>query len=257
MRSLLKRLFPRAMRWQATRRQFWREYWLTGEWELRELRRFVDPAKGAVDIGGNAGVYAYHLSRLAKWVRVFEPNPGYADRIAALALPNVAVERVALSRDAGQSELRIPRLADGREDHGMASLEAGAVADDQLSRTIGVSLRTLDSYGMRDLGFLKIDVEGHEEAALGGAQETIRANRPVILAEIEERHNPGGLQRIAAALAAHGYQGYFLRGRARRPLAEFDPARDQRVSEDLDRAAHNRRALAYVNNFLFLPSAAA
>ena len=253
MRDLLRKLLPGPMRWQATRRQFWREYWLSGEWELRELKRYVDGAKGAIDIGGNAGVYTYHLSRLAKWVRVFEPNPSYAERIAALALPNVTVEQVALSREPGEAELRIPRVADGREDHGMASLEAGAVPDDRLSRSLAVEIRTLDSFGLTDIGFLKIDVEGHEEAALGGAERTIATNRPVILAEIEERHNPGGLDRIAERLGALGYRSYYFKDRIRHPLSSFDAARDQRVGAELDRASHDRRALAYINNFLFLP----
>lgn len=256
MRSLLRRLFPNAMRWQSTRRYFWGQFWRSGEWELRELKRYVDPAKGALDIGGNTGVYAYHLARTAKWVKVFEPNPSYAERLVALALPGVTIERAALSDRAGDAVLRVPHVG-GRDDYGMASLEASAVADADVAQTIPVPLRTLDSYGLTGVGFIKLDVEGHEEAVLNGAQETIRANRPAILAEIEERHNAGGLARIAAQLAALGYTGYYFERGVRKPLSGFDAARDQVVDAALDSAAHNRRALAYINNFLFLPATVA
>jgi FkbM family methyltransferase len=46
-----------------------------------------------------------------------------------------------------------------------------------------VHMQTLDSLGLVDVGFLKIDVEGHELAVLRGANETIAKNRPVVFME--------------------------------------------------------------------------
>jgi hypothetical protein len=101
------------------------------------------------------------------------------------------------------------------------------------------------------VGFIKIDVEGHEEGVLNGARKTLERERPALLIEIEDRHNPGGLGRICALLT--GYEGYFFAQGRRRPLSDFDPEIHQRP-EDLDSAYEARRQSPYVNNFLFLPT---
>ncbi len=200
-------------------------------------------------MGGNIGVYAFHLGRLSKGVIVFEPNPQYVDRLKKLGLAE-RLEEVALSDRAGVAELRIP-LRDGAEDHGMGSLEAEAVPGSVLARTFQVPLKRLDDYRFENVGFIKIDVEGHEEGVLRGATETLARERPNLLIEIEERHNPGGLERIRGLLA--GYDGFFFLGGERRPLSEFNPNVHQRL-EDLALAFDNRRASPYVNNFLFTPA---
>lgn len=253
MKALIKRMFPILLERRGARRFAWEEFNTRGEYELTLLPRLVDRRKAAVDVGGNIGVYTYHLSRLCRHVTVFEPNPDYARRLIRLSASNVRVEQAGLSSEPGEAELRIPGVAGG-EDQGMGSLEKAAVPDAHLSRAFSVPLRRLDDYDLRGVGFIKIDVEGHEEAALGGATETIRRERPNLLVEIEERHNPGGLQRIAHLLAGLGYAGVFHRGGVAHPLERFDQESDQRVTPELETAGHNRRALAYVNNFVFTPS---
>ena len=51
------------------------------------------------------------------------------------------------------------------------------------NKKIQASLRTMDSYGIQDVGFIKIDVEGHELMVLRGALNTIERNNPVICIE--------------------------------------------------------------------------
>lgn len=45
------------------------------------------------------------------------------------------------------------------------------------------NLRTMDSYSIQDVGFIKIDVEGHELNVLKGAVDTLKRNNPVICIE--------------------------------------------------------------------------
>jgi hypothetical protein len=102
---------------------------------------------------------------------------------------------------------------------------------------------------------VKIDVEGFEEQALAGAERLLETTRPIFLIEIEERHNPGGLTRIADRMRAHDYAGFFLRQGIWHAIARFDPQVDQDVEANDASGTRSRRSLAYVNNFLFVPNA--
>ena len=51
------------------------------------------------------------------------------------------------------------------------------------SKKMQAHLTTMDSYGIQDVGFIKIDVEGHELMVLRGALNTIERNNPVICIE--------------------------------------------------------------------------
>jgi FkbM family methyltransferase len=229
----------------------WRYYWELGEYELRELPRYVRRKSLSIDVGGNIGVYTYHLARLSKAVITFEPNPDYVDRIERLGVRKSRIEQVALSDSSGVAELRIP-IVRGGEDAGMASLSKHAVPDEECSRAISVKLARLDDYGLADVGFIKIDVEGHEEGVLAGAMATINRDRPNLLIEIEERHNPGGLERIVGVLKDAGYAGFFFLNGEKRPVTDFRADVHQVVANLSAEGIHNRRALPYINNFLFV-----
>ncbi len=195
----------------------------------------------AVDAGANKGVYLYHLSRHFQRVVAFEPLPEMSAFLKAAAPLNTTVHALALSNAAGVAEIMLPR---GYNE--LASLEpsSGAAGTIERHRT---PLRTLDSFGLSAVGLIKIDVEGHEFAVLEGARETIARYHPTILVEVEERHKPGGIARIRGLLEASGYEGYFLDGPALRPIADFDPARDQDEGS-LQRSVKVGR---YINNFIY------
>ena len=145
--------------------------------------------------------------------------------------------------------MRVPHIG-GAYGGSLGSLSDLAVPDEIVSTCYDVELRTLDSYGLEDVAFIKIDVEGHEEAVLAGAGETLSRSKPVLLIEIEERHNPGGLDRIANRLSELDYSGYFFYERKQYGLSEFVPAVHQ-VAERVTVGETNRRGLKYVNNFVF------
>ncbi len=49
-----------------------------------------------------------------------------------------------------------------------------------------VEMRTLDSFNLSNLSFIKLDVQGSELAVLKGARPRSRANRPLLFVEVEE-----------------------------------------------------------------------
>lgn len=232
VRKSLRYLPPRAellLRAARSRRR------LGGFYEPgRELSALVPAGKLAIDAGANVGVYSYWIAKSASQVVAFEPQPALAKRLAASGIPRLTVHNVALSDAAGLGELHVPRV------HGEASLRTLDVDVD----TVQVPLATLDSFELSDVGFFKVDVEGHEEPLLHGAVETLRRSNASVYIEIEERHNPGGLERMLRWFADLGYTDVQFRQHARmRPFAEFDLERDQ--------LQQRPRTPAYANNFLF------
>lgn len=52
-----------------------------------------------------------------------------------------------------------------------------------------VIIKTLDSYELEDVGFIKMDVEGYEPKVLVGAEQTIKRHWPVLCVEINTEDN--------------------------------------------------------------------
>ncbi|MGN6030384.1 MAG: FkbM family methyltransferase, partial [Thermomicrobiales bacterium] len=229
-----------------------------GEPELKELPRLVRAGTIAVDVGAHSGTYSLALARLVgKQGKVVSIEPIEEDaamlRRAAsqLHLP-IDVVQTALSDRDGTATMRIPKLH-GYEKTALSSLESNVQADGNTvieERTVPV--RTLDdvmSVYVKPVGFIKIDVEGHELPVLAGAEGTIRTHRPAILIEVND--DLGGertAQDVFAWIVAQGYHGEFLEdGEYRRPISAFDVARHQTA------ASGDVLSDAYVNNFIFLP----
>ena len=63
-------------------------------------------------------------------------------------------------------------------------------------------MKRLDDFSIANCSFIKIDVEGHEEAVLDGATALIASQRPVLMIELDESLNKGALARLAARYAA-------------------------------------------------------
>ena len=64
----------------------------------------------------------------------------------------------------------------------------GRIKSDQPhgNSTLPVKVKTLDSYQIRDVDFIKMDVEGYEPRVLQGGMETIERYSPAILCEINQ-----------------------------------------------------------------------
>jgi FkbM family methyltransferase len=231
----------------------WSGYWF-GEPEMRLLGVLCDRNRVAVDVGGHFGIYAYFLMRYARRCVVLEPNPAqvaWLELALARWRARIDILPVAASDRDGEAMLRVPNRA-RVHDSGLATLEQenhsiGADVD-----TVAVATRRIDALDLGDVGFMKIDVEGHELAVLEGARETIARARPNVQVEAEERHRPGTVAAVAAFFAQLDYRGFFDEGGGLVPIARFDAARHQDVAH-LPAGRHG--GARYVNNFVFIPTA--
>jgi FkbM family methyltransferase len=154
-----------------------------GEPELAMLGSLVGKGGVAVDIGANEGVYAYALSELGATVHAFEANPTFADFAQRMLGERARVHRLALSNETGQASFFIPLAEDSSELHLAGNLKNSHSQFERQS-VIKVEVRTLDSFVLKGVQFIKVDVEGSELEVLEGARETIQRDHPGLLLEL-------------------------------------------------------------------------
>ncbi|WP_256107895.1 FkbM family methyltransferase [Streptomyces sp. ODS05-4] len=219
-----------------------------------ELARLADycPAGGtAIDLGGWYGPWSRRLADRCARVVTVEPVPHLAAHLRTALPGNVRVVQAAASDREGTAPLWLPDGDDG--DRGLSSLTRGGVH----AHSVEVPTVTVDSLGVRDTVFIKIDTDGGELPALRGARAVLDRRHPALLIELETRIRP--IAPVIDLLAEdHGYTGWILLPTGWRPLAGFDLPAHQRRTEHLVHRGMLRRTLApgrerYINSVLFLP----
>jgi FkbM family methyltransferase len=231
---------PAAIAYPALR---WRSYRYDPE-VFDTFRALCDPRRATVDVGAHNGVYASFFAQHSARVYAFEPNPNNFRRLARLESQRIECFRVALADANGDGVLGVPTV------HGRELSEGGS-----LGATTGAAyatpVRTLDSYVLEDVGFIKIDVEGSERAVLRGAAATIARSRPIIAVEIvASMVGEDGLRATVAEVQAMRYACSFMWRGTELAYDRFDLATHQlgpQAAGDLRRA---------VKDFIFRPQRA-
>jgi FkbM family methyltransferase len=214
---------------------------------------FVRPGATVVDVGASWGLFTYHLAhRVGKAGHVYsyEPHPANAVvlRKLAQARPHVQFRPVAVSDQAGQAQLQVPKhhgrlvtaqssLAHTFEGIAVERVEVPTV---RLDDEIGTALR---------IDFIKIDVEGHELSVLRGAASLLKRCMPPVLIEIEQRHLDGPISEVFYELEKFGYQVFYIDQSVLRPIAEFDLQHNQLAKLPKDQFTPFSMPKDYVCNF--------
>ncbi len=238
----------------------WREakfYGRYGEVELHLLKFLCRRDADAIDVGANDGSYVHYLRRHAHKVVAFEPMPVLASALRK-KFPGgeVVIEQVALSDRADTVELHMP-VVDGIVVTGCSTISTDASGTYPATQAIKVSIDRLDAAYKGRAGFIKIDVEGHEQAVLDGALQTIRRCRPRVLVEIDDRLSPGGLARARTYFDSLGYTGHYVRKGKLEPISTFsveEMQRPDRLPDLIAPLTERKRFGAYIYNFIFLPA---
>ncbi|KPA15315.1 FkbM family methyltransferase [Candidatus Magnetomorum sp. HK-1] len=142
-----------------------------------------------LDIGANIGAYSYYLSMFVEKYQGqclgFEPRMETFQRLKKnVHYHNFVAERLAFSNSNGSLDLYLPTS------HGCSSFVKRPEFDGLKTESVPVS--KLDDYinkkNLNAIGFIKIDVEGHEIEVIEGAIQTISKFKPIILCESENRY---------------------------------------------------------------------
>jgi FkbM family methyltransferase len=177
-----------------------------GEPEIRLLRYLVDPRRNAIDIGAAEGVYSFYLQKLAKRCIAFEPNP-YLYANLKYALPAVEVHQAAVSSVETNVTLRIP-VVNGIPYSGWGTIEPKNTLAELGPHSIQqIEVRTVrpDRMPLGDVGFVKIDVEGHELEVLAGLSDILVNYLPNLLIEVGDGQRGGALSKVHCRLGRLGY----------------------------------------------------
>jgi FkbM family methyltransferase len=147
---------------------------------MPHIRQF----RHAVDIGANCGIWTRVMARCFPLVTCYEPN---AECHEAFRLNN---PQPVTERRKDQTKIVLHPYALGHEpgrlklNTKLRSTGFTRVAEDG---DLDVEVRTLDSFELQEVDFIKIDVEGWEHPVIVGAHDTIVRCRPTMI--IEQKPN--------------------------------------------------------------------
>ncbi len=186
--------------------------------------------KLVLDIGANAGIYSYWMSRAvgpSGRVIAFEPQPEMVDALKKLRrsfrFKQLEIAPTGLSDTDGQATLS----------RNMSHLGGASIARElpDANDSFTIPLTTLDAYidehADRPVSFIKCDVEGHEPAVFRGAMQTLRRDRPALLFELHDKqvHESDLFEQLQAI----GYECFYLHEGKRHPTSTL---KDNRASID-------------------------
>ena len=188
------------------------------EKELQIIDRFSDRTKDAIDIGVYRGIYSFKLAQNFKMVHAFEPNPllyPYLEKNLNKIISNIQLYNFALSDSEGETDLKLPLRSysifkDNIEE--LYKLGAASIHKEnhfEKYKSLKVKKVKLDNIKINQkIGFIKIDVEGHEQNVINGASNTIKKNMPILLVEIEKKHTQKPIIQTINTIKNYGYNAH-------------------------------------------------
>jgi FkbM family methyltransferase len=145
-----------------------------GEYQVEVRQRSFEEARKrncAIDIGAHVGLWAREMAYNFDKVIAFEPDSTNRECFFKnVKESNVTLHSYAIGNKTGQCSLK------RHEDYNSGS---GHVIEGH-----NIKIRTLDSFLIPNIDYIKIDVEEYEMKVLEGAKRTLNEFHPVVVIEI-------------------------------------------------------------------------
>lgn len=188
----------------------------TGSWEepvAEAIERYLEPGWTFLDLGAGVGYFSLIAAQRGNSVLAVEPHPEAARLLAANVQSNAVRGTVALIQCAvhyreGYGQLVQPHDYTGNP--GARVLEMDGLSDGE-----AVDVRRLvDLLGEARPEFIKLDIEGLEQAVIEDSGAIFEAAR-VVVVEVSAGHLArygGTVQGLVGALTAHGFDVRYMNG---------------------------------------------
>jgi len=152
--------------------------------EVSVFDQLLSAGQVVIDAGANIGVHTLFFARKVGpqgRVLAFEPQrlvfQSLCGNMALNSISNVYCWNMGLGEQPGQAA--VP-LLDPRRPENFGGVTLDGDADGEI-----VAVTTIDNFDLPQCDFIKIDVEGMEEAVLRGAEQTIRRHQPILYLECD------------------------------------------------------------------------
>jgi FkbM family methyltransferase len=212
----------------------------------------------AVDVGAALGSYSWILNRVSKQVYAFEPGRSHNEYLNRVVFgTNISVIHSAVGSVSEQVGMYTPG-ADTHAFHSATLSKNNPVINTKGTHVDLVDQVTLDAYLAhrlelgRSVDILKVDVEGYELEVFKGALDMLSNHHPLIICEIEARHN-ANYREVFILLRGLGYDCFIFR-EGKFELFSRDGIEEFQSTEDLNvRLSYNYNVDTnkYINNFVF------
>jgi FkbM family methyltransferase len=182
-------------------------------------RQFFGDGVVALDCGANVGVHTIEWAKyMHQWGSVIAIEA--QERIYYALAGNVAINNClnatavwgAVGRENAEIKIPVPNYLTPSSfgslelKHSATNEYIGQAIDYSEENMASIQQRSIDSFGLQRLDFIKIDVEGMELDVLAGASNVIQTFQPIMMIEIIKSDRA----KIEAVLKSQGYEVFPL-----------------------------------------------
>ena len=196
----------------------------TEKQQLSKMLSYDLNGKVVFDVGANHGIYSYWLAKSVGargQIHAFEPQSELILEIEKISkwlnYKSIKLNAIALSDKSNKKTLKRLYVGDGS-----ASLE-DRFPSPEACENLEIHTVSMDEYclqqGVNSMGYLKIDVEGHELSVIRGGIKTIDHFKPII--QVELRVHEASCDQVIDVLETLGYKGMMFCDGKEIPLERY------------------------------------
>lgn len=164
-----------------------------------------------LDIGANIGNHAIFLAEKCQEIHCFEPNPKVADRLRRNVMYNHFEDRISVYEFGLGDRNEVLTFAENSDGNLGASKfirfgEEVKPRQQIMKLEVKCAAQAIDDLDLDRVDFIKIDVEGMEEAVLTSLALAIKKFRPIVSFEHHEQFSaPGTFARIRSLFEDYSF----------------------------------------------------